>query len=384
MSDDNDAADGQENWETPPTKKPKVGSKDWRPAGMDARNERGEPFPVPKISRTGQRIYEPDGPNLTAFMLDRSPVSIIRGPFGSGTSTVCCHRIWAHAVEQNKSLIDGKRKSRWYIVRDTYPRIETTTLETWLSWFPEKLYGKLFTGGKPWKHEIRVGDIELDVLFFALEGDKAIGDLLSTEPTGFWFNELETIPLKVFSAAVGRVGRFPKLIEGGSKWSGVIADLNAPPENHWLPIMMGEAPMPEDLLPGEELQYRRPKGWAYFVQPPAMLEVKDVNGRLTGYKINPQAENLKFLQEGYYDRTVQGRSKRDIDAYVLNKIVPLVSGEAVWRQFNADIHVASEPLEPVEGHPVYVGLDFGRSPAAVFGQLIANRWYVQFEINQRT
>lgn len=306
-------------------------------------------------------------------------MAVIRGPFASGTSTACCQRIWQHAVEQNRSLIDGQRRSRWAVVRDTYPRLETTALATWVDWFPEKQYGKLFTGGKPWTHQVRVGDIELDVLFLALEGDKAIGDLLSLELTGLWFNELESIPLNIFSSALARTGRYPKVLEGGSTWDGMIADMNAPPENHWLPMMMGEAPLPEDMSPGEEMQYVRSEGWAYFVQPGAMVETKDVTGRITGYEVNPKAENLKFLKQGYYKRAIQGKTKRWIDAYILNRIVALVDGEAVWKQFNPDVHVASAPLEVIKDAPVYVGMDFGRRPAAVFGQQVHNRWLIQHE-----
>jgi hypothetical protein len=68
-----------------------------------------------------------------------------------------------------------------------------------------------------------------------------------------------------------------------------------------------------------------------------------------------------------------------IDAYVLNKVVPLVDGDAVWKQYTPEMHASSEPLLPVAGHTVYVGLDFGRRPAAVFGQLINNRWLIQYE-----
>ncbi|MEM7428442.1 MAG: hypothetical protein AAF441_20310 [Pseudomonadota bacterium] len=257
--------------------------------------------------------------------------------------------------------------------------LETTAMETWLDWFPEKVYGKLFTGQKPYVHEIRVGDISADVLFYAMEGDGGGANLLSLEPTGIWFNELETIGLKLFVDGFGRTGRYPRKMDGGPTWHGVIADLNAVPENHWLPMMMGEAPLPDDLSADEVMQYERPPGWAYFVQPPAMFE-RRVGGELQGYDVNPEAENLKWLPDGYYDKLVRARPKREIDAKVLNKIVPLVEGDPVHSEFNAEVHVANSDLEPIPGYPIRVGIDFGRRPAAVFGQLIGNRWRILSEL----
>lgn len=335
---------------------------------------------APEIPRDahGRLVYDPDGLNLAAFMIDRSPVSIIRGPWGSGSSTACCQRIWQHVSEQ-RVLADGVRRQRWIIVRDTYPMLETTALQTWLDWFPEKVYGKLFTGSKPYVHEIRVGDIEADVLFYAMEGDGGGANLLSLEPTGIWFNELETISLKLFVDGFGRTGRYPRKVDGGPTWHGVIADLNAVPENHWLPMMMGEAPLPDDLSPDEVLQYERPPDWAYFVQPPGMFEIKQ-GGDVVGYEVNPEAENLKWLPEGYYEKLVRARPRREINQKVLNKIVPLVEGDPVHSEFNADVHVAKIELDPVPGYPVRVGIDFGRRPAAVFAQEINNRWRILSEV----
>ncbi|MDH3743203.1 MAG: hypothetical protein OER56_16555 [Hyphomicrobiales bacterium] len=330
-------------------------------------------IPEPRIDKYGRRIYEPDGAVLKTFLLDRSPVSIIRGPWGSGTSVACCQRIWQHLVEQNRSA-DGKRRSRWQVARETYPQIETTTLETWLYWFPEKIYGKLYTGTKPYRHEIRVGDIEADIYFRGLAEDN-IQQLLSLEPTAWWFNELEPVTLNLFSRAFRRTGRYPPKIEGGSAWSGCIADMNAPPANHWVPIMMGEAPPPEDMRPEDLVQFERPEGWAYYPQPPAMFEVRQGN-QIVGYEVNPNAENLRWLEDGYYEKQLAGTTKRDIDANILNKIVPLVEGDPIHIEFNYDLHRSTIPLEPVPGYPIRLGLDFGRNPACVYAQLIGERWRI--------
>ena len=56
-------------------------------------------------------------------------------------------------------------------------------------------------------HEVRVGDIELDVYFLALDDENDIRKLRSLELTGVWFNELEFIPKAIFDEAESRTGR---------------------------------------------------------------------------------------------------------------------------------------------------------------------------------
>ena len=338
---------------------------------------------IPEIRRDahGRQIFEPDGEILAHFLIDRSEVSIIRGPWGSGTSTGCCMKLGQLAAEQVRGS-DGIRRTRFIVTRETYPQLENTTIKTWKQWFPERLYGKFYTGSKPFVHQMRWGDIECEVIFAALQ-DNDIEDLLSLEPSGWWFNELSHVSLDFFTSAVNRCGRYPPLIEGGPSWSGAIVDLNAPNESHWLAQMMGEAEIPEDVSEDERQALQRPEGWAYYVQPPALIEERASDGRIRGYRTNPQAENLRFLEPDYYISRVRGKTKQWIDRYFMNKVLPLVDGDPVWTSYNPETHKAKEPLEPVPGHPVRVALDFGRRPAALFGQEIGGRWAIQFELYAR-
>lgn len=59
-----------------------------------------------------------------------------------------------------------------------------------------------------------------------------------------------------------------------------------------------------------------------------------------------------------------------IDRRVMNKVGLYVDGQAVYPTFSDAEHVSKDALEPVEGWPIIVGLDFGREPAAAFGQNI--------------
>ncbi len=334
--------------------------------------------PTIKYAADGRRQYEVGGAQLAAFLLDRSEIAIIRGPWASGTSVACCQRIFQHAVEQFHDS-RGRRRSRWFVIRESYPKIETTALATWCEWFPPSVCGKLYTGSKPYKHEVRVGDIELDVYFLSVDDLANESVFLSLEPTGLWWNELEYASMKMFFAAHGRVGRYPPLIEGGSRWSGSIADLNAPSEAHWLPMLTGEVELPEEMPEDEKLAYERPAQMAYFVQPPAVLEVSVRKGERPRFSVSPRAENLKFLEPGYYERAMLGKTARWIRSRLGNKIIPIVEGDPVWPNYEESVHLAEVPLEPIEGDDVWIGLDFARKPFAVFGQRIGRAMNVQFE-----
>ncbi len=84
--------------------------------------------------------YKPDGEILKQFMKDESFFRGLRGPVGSGKSVSCCIEVMRRALEQKKGP-DGKRKSRWAVIRNTNPQLKTTTIKTWLDWFEEEHWG---------------------------------------------------------------------------------------------------------------------------------------------------------------------------------------------------------------------------------------------------
>ena len=319
----------------------------------------------------GQRVYEADGIVLANYLFDNSHVAIIRGPIGSGTSSCSCARIWRHAIEQRKSPVDGKRRSKWAVIRNTYAELRDTTMKTWLDWFPEASHGRV-TWARPMKHEVRVGDVELDVYFLALDGKEDVAKLRSLELTGGWINELEFHDKAILDEVESRTGRFPAVKDGGATWVGVIADMNAPDEDHWVPRMMRESEYPDDV-PEEDRSFM-PPNWAYFVQPPAVLEMRSADGRsVVGYQQNPKAETLRWLRKGYYEEKCSGKSKRWIDGRLRNVITFLADGDPVLPSFNSEFHIAGQELKYVPGHKVVVGLDFGRRPTATFMQEINGR-----------
>jgi hypothetical protein len=342
------------------------------------------PLP-PTIERDehGRVVYRPDGATLRGFMRSNARVRIIRGPIRSGTSSMCCHEIWRRACAQAPGP-DGMRRTRWAVVRNTYPDLSQSTVKTWLAWFPEKDFGR-FIWSKPMVHTMRKGEVHCEVVFIALDKPEDVSKLRSTEWTGIWFNELEYIPKELFDEAESRAGYYPAIKDGGCTWSGIFGDMNAPTEDNWVVMMTGEVPLPDDMPEDERRQYEWPEGWDYFVQPTGLIEEFGPDGKtVESYKLNPKAENLRWIPRingrALYLETIKGKSKRWIDSRIMNRITAPIDGSPVWPMFVEETHVAKTPLRYNANWPLHVGLDFGRRPAAIFGQLIGDRWQIIGEI----
>ena len=322
--------------------------------------------------------YKPDGDVLKSFMRDDTFFRGVRGPVGSGKSVGCCVEVFRRALAQEKGP-DGRRRSRWAIIRNTNPQLKTTTIKTWLDWFPESDWGK-FIWSVPYTHHIKKGELDLEVIFLALDRPEDVKKLLSLELTGIWINEAREIPKSIIDACTMRVGRFPSMREGGPTWTGVIADTNAPEEDHWWPIMSGEVPIPDHIPREQAKMLVKPDNWRFFTQPPGMLEEKNKEGEIEGYVPNPDAENKSNMMKSYYPNLIQGKTKSWIDVYVMNRLGHIQDGKPVYSMFAPDIHTAKEEIPIAAGQPVYVGVDFGLTPAAVLGQKVRGRWFLQSEI----
>ena len=322
--------------------------------------------------------YSVDGTVAASFFASEAFVRGLRGPVGSGKSVACCVELFRRAVAQEKSKVSGLRKTRWAVVRNTQPELKTTTIKTWLDWFPEQTYGKM-NWSPPFTHHIRRGEIDCEVIFLALDKAEDVKKLLSLELTGAFINEAREAPKAVLDAVTMRVGRYPSQRDGGPTWSGVIMDTNAPDEDHWWAIMSGDVAPPEFMSKEEVDQLVKPHDWAFFSQPGAMSPVKG-EGRVLGYVMNPLRENQRGVPEEYYQRMVAGKTHGWINVYVGNQYGTLSDGKPVYPGFDRALHVSPQPLMPIPGIDIYVGIDFGLTPAAVFAQKVRGRWLVLREI----
>jgi len=323
--------------------------------------------------------YKPEGDTLKKFMKSNDFFRGLRGPVGSGKSVACCIEIFRRSLLQQKNA-EGKRKSRWAVIRNTNPQLRTTTIKTWLDWFPEDTWGN-FAWSVPYTHRILVGELDIEVIFLALDRPEDVKKLLSLELTGVWVNEAREIPKSIIDACTMRVGRFPSMREGGASWYGVIADTNAPEEDHWWPIMAADVPVPDHISRDEALMLIKPDNWSFYTQPPALLENKGKDGFITGYEDNKKSENKKNLTEKYYENIIRGKTKGWIDVYVLNKLGSIEEGKPVYHSFKEELHITKNKIDLIPGQPIWIGVDFGLTPAAVFGQrTTTGKWNIINEL----
>lgn len=337
-----------------------------------------------RYTRDGLPIYEPDGSVLVEAFWDRSEFSMIQGPIGSGTSSMCCHKIWAIANEQEPD-VRGLRDTKWAIIRKTYKELETTTAKTWLEWFPEDKFGQ-FRWSVPMRQVIEQphhsGDgtrVRCEILMVAIEDEETAETVAaSLELTGFFLNEAQFHSKQVVDEFLSRCGRYPSTKNGpGATWFGGFGDMNAPVEGHWVPYMRGDIAMPREWSDDQKRAMTLPKGWKMFLQPAGLIE-QSVEGEIV-YLENPDAENQKHLKKSYLQQ-IQGKTKEWIDRRVMNRTGLYSEGKSVYEQFVESVHVARQDIAFNREWELWIGLDFGRDPAAVFAQCINGNWRVLAEL----
>src|SRR5688572_6776242 len=89
----------------------------------------------------------------------------IVGPFGSGKTVGSSVDIPRRAAMQLPSTQNGKRKSRWAVVRNTMPQLRDTTMKSWFDWFPNGSIGYYVSTTKT--YHIKQGDLDAEVCFRA-------------------------------------------------------------------------------------------------------------------------------------------------------------------------------------------------------------------------
>lgn len=295
-----------------------------------------------KMSPTGERFH-----NSTKF------VRGIMGPFGSGKSTMCCWEILMKSCAQAADPKTKERKTRWAVIRNSYPELKSTTIQTWKEWF-----GSLgrFTYGSPIEFNATFDlpdktKVVMTVYFLALDSEKDMRKLLSLEVTGAWINEAREVSQTALVNLRGRVGRYPPAGEStGASWHGIIMDTNPPDDDHWWYVLAEE---------------EKPLTHEFFKQPGGYREAGD-----GVFEPDPGAENISFLKGGYkyYYNLMDGAKKDWIRVHVCGKYGTIRSGRLVYPEYDDDLHCSKEDLEPYRGLPLLLGWDFGLTPAVAFCQ----------------
>ncbi len=305
-------------------------------------------------------------PSIADFHKSDSFVRGLMGPLGSGKSVGCCMEIYARIYRQ-KPDSDGVRRSRWVIIRNTYPQLMSTTYKTW-----EDCVERYKLGGV-WKvqqktHFFKTKTVDAEVIFLALEHQRDIKKLLSLEVTGAWINEAREINEDIVANLIPRIGRYPRGKDSG--WYGLIMDTNPPSEEHWW---------------YKAFEVNQPEGWEVFKQPSG---------------ISDKAENIANLPEGYYTTQMSHFIPSELKVYRDGEYGYTKDSTSVYPDFNETIHVIDdiEYLDDIANVKtevrgdfrlakakvtglVYVGIDFGNTPAATIGMIDKeDRWTILDEI----
>jgi len=313
-------------------------------------------------------------PTMQAFMDSPAYVRCMFGPIASGKSVLSILSLFHWACEQAPN-VRGERKTRFLIVRNTADQLRTTTLKSVLDWIPPEV-GTYKVSERTLYINLPLPDgstVISEWLFIPLDTPDDIRKCLSLECTGVWINEGREVNGDIVDALLTRTDRFPSRKDGGASRAGGIVDTNSPDVDSWW----------------HEKFENPPKNWTIHRQPPAMVswdeyltmygedpDEADVAEDNQGnrYAVNPKADNFNNLSRDYYPNACQGKTIDHIDVYLRCKYGRSLAGLPVFdRTFNKDFHIVADqdPLVAIrsDSMPIIVGLDQGRTPAAVFGQM---------------
>ncbi|MEO0380619.1 MAG: hypothetical protein AAF252_10135 [Pseudomonadota bacterium] len=348
--------------------------------------------PVPGVQEATQlpdaQMWEPPGPVAEAFLWDDSDIIGIRGPVGSGKTTAHLRSRFRRALMMPRSVIDGVRYYKVVIARETYRQLWATTIPSWWEVAP-RAEGKWSGGrGDPVTHHLRWptrdGEVDFIAEFMAFGTSPAEieANARGVQTTDLALEEADTVPVMVFTKGLTRIDRYPakKHFEGYAEkyksYGQVSGSYNSPDEENWtVRVLEGhgedkEAEKIRSTLNDDGIKI------SFYRQP--------------GYD-EPGCENLQNLGPKYYPRAIAGMRAEgkgnDVERLVYNRIGYIQTGDPVFKGtaenplFVPNLHIARNPLVPVPGHPLRIGLDQGYFGAAVIGQFFDPfQWRIYAEL----
>lgn len=292
-------------------------------------------------------------PTISQFLQSDAFGRLLWGPVGSGKTTACIVEAARRMAQQAPSPVDGKRYSRFAIIRQSLKDAKATVLKDVRGWF-----GSI----ADWKVSestlyLEYGDVVSEWPFIPLDEPDDVKRLLSLQLSGAYVNECIETDIDLLSDIAGRCGRYPNNELGACSWSGIWCDTNAPiMHTPWANFM--ENPPPQ---------------WQVFHQPGGHTpDAENLN------HLNQTAETLLLSEDdprriaqgrGYYNRLLSMGTPDYIRRYVWSQFGRDPSGAAVFAEsFKYDFHVVDN-LDPVYSRMLLVGQDFGRSPWSIICQL---------------
>jgi hypothetical protein len=285
-------------------------------------------------------------PTLWNFYNCDKRIAAVRGARGSGKSSACVWKLIRSGLRQAPNPIDGIKRSRYAIVRNTNSQLKDSSVRKTFEWLPEEYFGHYNKTDKNYVITAFEG-AEIEFSFRALDEPKDVRNLLSLELSGAWLNEAREIDKAIFTNMDASLGRFPAQKDGGCTCPQLLMDTNSPEEDSWWYDYF-EVLRPKDL----KLQSISEQ----FVQPSAR---------------SPQAENVPFLIPDYYENLIIGKDADWIKVYIDNEYGFVKEGDCVYEgRWSDSLHASKEDLFYIKGFPIIVGLDIGGlCPAATIGQI---------------
>jgi hypothetical protein len=282
---------------------------------------------------------------------DSGFIRTIVGPFGSGKSVTCVMELMMIAFSQEPDP-QGIRRTKFAIVRNTYRELLDTTMATFFTWVPKES-GTYSALNMTFHLDQTLPDntqIQAEFLFRALDKPDDIKKVLSLDLTAAWINEVREISKTVFDGIQSRFGRYPTRALGvEATFAGLITDTNPPDIDHWYYRLFEE-----DLPPNHKI-FHQPSG------------------------LSPEAENIQNLPRNYYQNMSMGKTQAWIDVYVHGRYGFIADGRPVWPEYRDDVHHTHNIYHPDPRLPLFIGIDFGLTPAAVFGQKRPSGQFVIFD-----
>lgn len=269
----------------------------------------------------------------------------------SGKSAGMCMALVKNAMEQEPDD-NGIRKSRFAIIRNTARMLQDTTQKTVFDWFPPGVAGRFMSTKSVFTLEF--GDVWTEWLFRPLDSPDDVRNLLSLELTGAWINEYREIHPDILTNLLGRIGRYPPPKTGVRPVKpSIVMDTNPPPRgSYWHSLF--ENPSPEQKAALEQFQKSSDR--------PLLAHFKQPGGR------SPNAENIENLPDNYYDVLIAANAERGenwVKVHVDGQYGEDPNNLPVYPEFRFSFHTSDEPLLVNPQRPLAIGMDFGRSPAAV-------------------
>lgn len=304
----------------------------------------------PFFARLGEEMaenikYNPL-PSIERFHRSSAQIRCVVGPVGSGkTSGAAFEVVWF--VPRYLYRKYGITKSRWAVVRNTYPQLRDTTMRTVFAWFPHGNHHKqnnIFI--VQWPYSENGGKqvvLEVELMFRSCDRAEDIDKFKSLELTGYWIDESIEVAEDIKRMLKNRIGRFPQKCP--ARYG--IETTNAPDAEHSTYSQYAW----DSIHPGPVTQTQPLENHVGFWQPPR--------------------ENVANLRPGYYEDLITDyRDEPDwIATYIKNEPGIILQGKLVYANFSKEVHVASQPLIWSKGI-LYRGWDnSGNCPACVVSQV---------------